>query len=166
MAIRSNHYDAAFEEFLREMRRPYVAVDERRRALAREASLKSFDFVVYSPQGCNLLVDVKGRRFPAGESRLWNNWASQEDIDSLQQWQQVFGGNFRSMLVFTYELTAVKWWRDHALVWEFKNRKYAFYGVFVDDYARHMRTLCAKWDTVALKAADYRRLRHGILEVL
>ena len=32
MALRWNHYDLAFEAFLRERRNPYVAVDERRRA--------------------------------------------------------------------------------------------------------------------------------------
>jgi hypothetical protein len=166
MAKRTNHYDVAFEELLREMRRPYVAVDERRRALAQDASLKSFDFVVYSPRGQNMLVDVKGRRFAKSGNRLWTNWASQEDIDSLLKWEQVFGGNFRSLLLFTYELEETRWWPKHQLVWEYRHRQYAFYGVWVDEYAAAMKTLCAKWDTVAVSAADFRRLRHEILELL
>ncbi|MCA9091228.1 MAG: HYExAFE family protein [Planctomycetaceae bacterium] len=165
MAIRSNHYDVAFEELLREMRRPYVAVDERRRALAQEASLKSFDFVVYSPRGSNLLVDVKGRRFPTA-SHCWENWASQEDIDSLLQWEQVFGENFRSLLLFTYELTEPRWWSRHSLVWEFRQRKYAFYGVWVRDYAAAMTQRSAKWDTVTLPAAQFRQLRKEVFDVL
>lgn len=60
MAIRSNHYDAAFEEFLRARCVPYVAVDEKRRALLADSSIKSFDFIVEA-DGPNLLVDVKGR---------------------------------------------------------------------------------------------------------
>ena len=32
MANRDNHYEAAFEEFLRSRRLPYIAVDEARRS--------------------------------------------------------------------------------------------------------------------------------------
>ena len=69
MAIRANHYDAAFEQYLRANRVPYVAVDEQRRALAADASLKSFDFIVSRPGGGSLLVDVKGRRFGDGAAK-------------------------------------------------------------------------------------------------
>ena len=70
MAQRRFHYDAAFEHYLRANAIPYVAVDEAKRALQRKQSggiagaskLKSFDFVVYSESGPNLLVDVKGRK--------------------------------------------------------------------------------------------------------
>src|SRR4029079_9995391 len=41
VALRSNHYDAAFEAFLRTERRPYVAVDEARRALAPHLSVNA-----------------------------------------------------------------------------------------------------------------------------
>src|SRR2546423_987338 len=62
MADRTVHYEAAFEAFLRERGIPYVAVDEAKKALFANAKLKSFDFVVYSKNGPNLLVDVKGRQ--------------------------------------------------------------------------------------------------------
>ena len=61
MADRTVHYEAAFEGYLRHRGMPYVAVDEAKRALFATAKLKSFDFVVYSKTGPNLLVDVKGR---------------------------------------------------------------------------------------------------------
>ena len=61
MADRTVHYEAAFEAFLRQKGVPYVAVDEAKKALFANAKLKSFDFVVYSKNGPNLLVDVKGR---------------------------------------------------------------------------------------------------------
>ena len=42
MANRDNHYEAAFEEFLRSRGVPYVAVDEARRSLLSDgASIKS-----------------------------------------------------------------------------------------------------------------------------
>lgn len=79
-----DHYQRAFEAYLREKRLPYVSVDEARRALLPDGtalklerpqpspqpaarapghagSLKSFDFVVYAPES-NLLVEVKGRK--------------------------------------------------------------------------------------------------------
>ena len=62
MADRTVHYEAAFEAFLRDRGIPYVAVDEAKKALFSTAKLKSFDFVVYSKNGPNLLIDVKGRQ--------------------------------------------------------------------------------------------------------
>jgi hypothetical protein len=83
-----DHYQRAFEAYIRRRRLPYVSVDEARRALLPDggtlklhapeslrpalpgepapptppgATLKSFDFVVYAP-GANLLVEVKGRK--------------------------------------------------------------------------------------------------------
>ena len=47
MANRDNHYEAAFEEFLRSRGVPYVAVDEAKRSLLSDgASIKSLDFIV------------------------------------------------------------------------------------------------------------------------
>ena len=47
MANRDNHYEAAFEEFLRGRGVPYVAVDEAKRSLlSNGASIKSLDFIV------------------------------------------------------------------------------------------------------------------------
>ncbi|MEZ6233160.1 MAG: HYExAFE family protein [Phycisphaerales bacterium] len=80
--IDRDHYQRAFEEYVRLRRIPYVSVDEARRAILPDASplkvetgdgagrlatLKSFDFVVYAP-GSNLLVEVKGRKVAARRS--------------------------------------------------------------------------------------------------
>src|SRR5512141_2066258 len=93
----SSHYEAAFEDYLRRQGLPYIAVDEAKKALFAGAKLKSFDFVVYRPQGQNLLVDVKGRKLvPAkrGGTSAFQNWATREDIDDLRQWQEIFGDGF------------------------------------------------------------------------
>ena len=65
MANRDNHYEAAFEEFLRVKQIPYVAVDETKRALLGDASLKSLDFIVSTALGVSWLVDVKGTAVPS-----------------------------------------------------------------------------------------------------
>ena len=64
MVRRFVHYEAAFEDYLRAKGLPYVGVDEKKKAIFRTAKLKSFDFIVYSETGLNLLIDVKGRKFP------------------------------------------------------------------------------------------------------
>jgi hypothetical protein len=108
---RTNHYDAAFEAYLRHVGVPFVVVDEARRARLNQVSLKSMDFIVTAPSSHNLLVDVKGRHFPSGcgpdrgrAGHKWENWATKDDLDSLLRWQEVFGDGFRSMLIFAYEL--------------------------------------------------------------
>src|SRR5207244_13615377 len=76
VADRTVHYEAAFEAFLREKGIPCVAVDEAKKALFANAKLKSFDFVVYSKNGPNLLIDVKGRQARNRGSRgSFETWA-------------------------------------------------------------------------------------------
>ena len=86
MANRDNHYEAAFEEYLRARRLPYVAVDEARRSLlAGGESIKSLDFIVASAGEMTWLVDVKGRRFPSGDQtcQYWKNWSTRDDLGTL-----------------------------------------------------------------------------------
>ena len=169
MALRSNHYDLAFESYLRRACRPYVAVDEAKRAVLADRTLKSLDFIVYSDRGRNLLVDVKGRKFPSGISgsgARWENWATADDRDSLLKWQDVFGDEFRAALVFAYEITSPQWRDQHEQLWEFRQRAYSFYVVWADDYAQDMRTRSASWETVSVPLRDFTRLRHPISEVL
>src|SRR6476619_5010493 len=108
MADRNIHYEAAFEAFLRSKVIPYVAVDEAKNALFSNAKLKSFDFVVYSRNGPNLLIDVKGRsardRSASASRRSFQTWTTERDVDDLMQWEQVFGDGFKGMLAFVYEI--------------------------------------------------------------
>ncbi|MBT4865543.1 MAG: HYExAFE family protein [Planctomycetaceae bacterium] len=169
MAKRTNHYDVAFEEYLRNVRTPYVAVDETRRALLSQASLKSMDFIVYSARQRNLLVDVKGRRFPSGgesQNHKWENWATGDDLDSLLQWEDVFGGDFRAVLVFAYDVVNPHWLDQFDACFEFRNRTYAFYGVWLSDYREKQRQRSASWETVCLPSAEFRRLKKPIAEFL
>lgn len=167
--IRGNHYDAAFEAFLRDRRTPYVAVDEQRRALIEHTSLKSMDFIVYSERTPNLLVDVKGRRFPAGGAESghnaghkWENWATAEDLPALMQWETVFGKDFRAVLVFAYHVLGVPAPGDFEHLFEFHDKSYAFYGVWADEYRQAMQTRSASWQTVSVPSRTFRELRAPI----
>lgn len=167
MAIRANHYDAAFEAFLRNGRTPYVAVNEARRALWGDSSLKSLDFVVYSPTLGNLLIDVKGRldAGPGCAARRWENWATADDLECLQQWQQIFGVTFRALLVFAYQLPTPTTPTFLPEMLRFRDRSYAFYGVWADDYRRAMKVRSPKWETVWLPSAPYRQLRFSLADL-
>ena len=103
VANRDNHYEAAFEAFLASRRIPYVAVDEARRAKWGDGSLKSLDFIVAVGEGASWLVDVKGRRFPSGEQKqYWKNWSTRDDLQSMAEWQRLFGASFGGLFVFAY----------------------------------------------------------------
>jgi hypothetical protein len=157
MADRKVHYEAAFEAFLRDRRIPYVAVDEAKKALFSNAKLKSFDFVVYSVNGPNLLVDVKGRSArDASSRRSFQTWATERDIDDLMQWEQVFGDGFKGMLAFVYEIDAPLATMEGAFA--HRDRWYLLMGVDLTEYRNHMRRRSAKWETVAVPAEDFRNL--------
>lgn len=169
VALRGNHYDVAFEAFLRERRTPYVAVDEHRRALLENSSLKSMDFIVYSQRTPNLLVDVKGRRFPSGGAdagHKWENWATAEDLPALMQWQTVFGQDFRAVLVFAYHVVDARARGEFESLFDFRDRTYSFYGVWADEYKTAMQTRSASWQTVSVPSRAFRDLRSPIGEFL
>jgi len=157
MADRSVHYEAAFEAFLRGKGVPYVAVDEAKKALFANAKLKSFDFVVYSKNGPNLLVDVKGRSCRNRESRSgFETWTTERDVEDLMQWEQVFGEGFEAVLTFVYWIDAPL--SPEAGMFEFRDRWYLIMGVNLAEYRDHMRRRSAKWETVALPTQDFRAL--------
>ena len=164
--IRSNHYDAAFEAWLRGHRVPYLAVDESRRALLAEQSLKSPDFLVHSPGLGRVVIDVKGRKQLSGaQQRRWENWATRDDLTSLDAWESIFGSQFRSLLVFAYDL-ADGGGDDPPRMLEFRDRRYAFYGVWAADYRQAMRNRSPRWETVWVPSAAYRELRFPMTQLL
>lgn len=159
MADRNNHYEAAFEAYLRHQGIPYVAVDESRRALFAEVRLKSLDFIVYSQHSRNLLVDVKGRRFPSGgkrSRRLWESWVPAEDIESLGRWEEVFGSDFHAVLAFAYNITEERYLGLFHDRFEHRGRQYGFVGVRLEDYRGNMKTRSPKWGTVSLPSRVFR----------
>lgn len=161
MADRSLHYESAFEAFLREKGIPCVAVDEAKRALFANAKLKSFDFVVYSKTGPNLLVDIKGRQARSKSGRgSFETWATEQDVADLMQWEQVFGEGYKAVLAFVY-------WIDPPLtpdagMYEHKGRWYWLMGIELGEYRNHMRRRSAKWETVSLASEDFRSLARPI----
>src|SRR5688572_4437309 len=153
MANRHNHYEAAFEAYLRSRTIPYVAVDESRRSLMGDETLKSLDFIV-SPQRpaprsyatpsppCSWLVDVKGRRFSSSPRRkLWNNWSTSDDLRSLARWEELFGEQFRGLLVFAYNVDGDLAPLPSELLFEHRGGLYGFVAISLDLYTAWARRL-------------------------
>jgi hypothetical protein len=163
--LRSNHYDAAFEAWLREQRLAYVAVDESKRTLLAQQSLKSPDFLVQSPKLGRVVIDVKGRKQEIGaQVRRWENWATADDLASLDAWESIFGVQFKSLLVFAYELSGPT--DEQPAMLDFRGRTYSFHGVWAAEYRQAMRQRSAKWDTVWVPGEAYRRLRFPLTDLL
>jgi len=162
MAHRNIHYEAAFENYLRGKGWPYVAVDEAKKAIFAGSSIKSFDFLVYSESGPNLLVDVKGRKFPGpvagkkrGASKAWENWVTRQDVEGLSEWERVFGESFIAALVFAYWLQGPPHSSPFADVHWFRQRHYAFVGLRLCDYVAAAQPRSKQWQTIAIPSATF-----------
>jgi len=156
---RDNHYEAAFEEYLRARQVPYVAVDEARRTLAGDASLKSLDFIVSSSRGRSWLVDVKGRRFPSGEQKqYWKNWSTRDDLTSLSRWEKLFGEQFAALFVFAYNIHGDRSPLPSEKLFEHQGALYGFVAIRLEHYSVYARQISPRWDTVAMPVEQFRRL--------
>jgi len=161
MANRDNHYEAAFEAYLRGRGVPYVAVDETKRSLlANGESIKSLDFIVSSACGVKWLVDVKGRRFPSGDEQkqYWKNWSTQDDLESLASWERLFGADFRGLFVFAYDIRGDRAPLPEEQLFEYRDALYGFVGVELRHYAAYARRISPRWGTLAMSATDFCRL--------
>jgi hypothetical protein len=181
VAQRRFHYEQAFEHYLRANRVPYVAVDEAKKALLPAtakrkasqsidavASLKSFDFVVYAPHG-NLLVDVKGRMFGSAKSnnlnsnRRFESWVTQDDVDSLTRWQELFGRDFAATFVFAYCLRQQPPDALFDELFAFNDHWYALREVTLTDYVREMKPRSASWGTLHVPGESFSRISRPFL---
>lgn len=168
---RHNHYETAFAALLRCYRVNHVAVDESRRTHADGAPVKSLDFIVHSTAGTKWLVDVKGRRYPAGPAdrprRVWESWATRLDVDSSRQWCGQFGSDYHGLLVFSYHLVDPREpHRTHETLWFWNDQRYLLRAIPVATFARLMRVRSPRWDTVSLTQTDYRAVVRPLADFL
>jgi hypothetical protein len=167
---RDNHYEAAFEAYLRQYPVGLVAVDEARRSVLGDTPVKSLDFIVISERA-KLVIDVKGRRFPGGKpgrpQRTWQNWVSQADVIGLQAWARALGPGFRGVLAFVYHIVPpYRLTDDTPDLIQFRDANYLMRAVEISAYADHMRPRSARWGTGTLSVADFRQCVRPFSEVL
>ncbi|MEM6655575.1 MAG: HYExAFE family protein [Planctomycetota bacterium] len=175
---RCNHYETAFESYLRQERLAYVAVNEQRRSLTGAGSLKSVDFIVspsprpWAGSGARArwLIDVKGRAFPSGRARgrrqYWRNWVTSDDIRSLTEWSRRFGDGFEAAFVFAYWLRADRSPTPPEQVLYHQGRPYAFVAVRAADYADAAKPLSKKWGTASVPVGRFREIAVPVAEFL
>jgi hypothetical protein len=156
-----NHYEAAFDAYLRKRGAAVVPVVEARRSYIDAEEVKSPDFIVAGPHA-KLVVDVKGRKFVGTDRggkprRVWHNWCERESVVSLARWAERLGDGFRGVLAFVYDLaTHVELPAGTPDQFVFRGRVYLLRGVAVGDYRAHMRTRSPRWGTVDLATDDFR----------
>ncbi len=160
---RSNPYEAAFEAYLKEQGLCHVAVDESRRSHLGDIPIKNLDFIVLGQTGAKLLVDVKGRQFPGGSADkpryVWESWSTQEDIDGLTRWTDLFGPGYLALFVFLYRIQpTVTLDAGTVDLWRFRDELYLLRAVPLDEYRQHMRVRSPKWGTVGLPTEAYQKL--------
>ena len=167
MAKRDNHYEAAFEAWLRWLRVPYVAVDESQRSLAGERSLKSLDYIISPPRfPGNWLVDVKGRQFPTAGRQYWRNWSTADELESLARWEQLFGPQSAGLLVFAYNVIGEQAPLPANELFTYRGNLYGFVGIRLDHYASFVKRLSPRWGTVTMPVKEFRSLARPVRELL
>ncbi len=166
MAKRDNHYEAAFEAYLRDRQLPYVAIDETKRSLLGGDSIKSLDFIVHSGNGASWLIDVKGRRFPAANEKkqYWKNWSTRDDLRAMAAWERLFGAGFGGLFVFAYAIVGDRSPLPAEQLQTYRKGLYAFLGVRHHDYACYARPISTAWQTVALSSQKFREIARPIEE--
>lgn len=169
MANRANHYEAAFEGYVRSLRVPCVAIDEAKRAIFGDEGVKNPDFLLYPRYASNLVVEVKGKKGRNARGRRpWENWVTIDDLDGLARWQEIFGPGFRAILAFVYAEKPMPFPlppREQGS-YSFRNREYWFWGVELDDYVSHLRSHGPAWRGVAMARAEFRRRVRPLIEWL
>lgn len=171
MAKRDNHYEAAFEAWLRWLRVPYVAVDESHRSAAGQCTLKSLDYIV-SPSTIseqsrpgNWLVDVKGRQFPTAGRQYWRNWSTADELESLSRWEELFGASSAGLLVFAYNVVGEQAPLPAQELFVFRGSLYGFVGIRLDHYASFVKRLSPRWGTVTIPVPQFRSLARPVREL-
>jgi len=170
MANRNNHYEAAFEAYLRAQGIPYIATDEARRSVLESGeTIKNLDFIVSAVRdSTRWLIDVKGRRFPSGAKhrQYWKNWSTGDDLEALRRWEALFGEGFSGLLLFAFDVIGDKSPLPADRLFHYRDHLYAFLAVGYRQYLDHARTLSRRWDTVGLSAKAFRHIARPFEEFL
>jgi len=155
-----NHYEWAFENWLIDNNIQHIVIDERKRAALGRAKLKSFDFLLYPPNGQIIIAEAKGRAFKgtsfAGLAGF-ECWVTADDITGLANWQQVFGASHTAVFVFAYKIENIDVDFDGREVFDYNANRYVFFVVRLDDYRSFMKRRSPKWQTVTLPADKFRQ---------
>ena len=154
------HYERAFETWLREYRVPYVTVDQVRRPADRDGPLKNFDFLVHAGDR-HYIVDVKGKRFPQtsrGREAYWENWIHFSDLEGLFAWERHFGDGYKALLVYCYWLQLPPDDDTVTRTVTAAGRDYLIVAIGATTYAENCRRRSRRWQAVHVPVKTFTSL--------
>ena len=96
-------------------------------------------------------------------NRRYESWVTQDDVDSLTRWQELFGRDFTAVFVFTYCLRQQPPDALFDELFAFGDKWYALHQVRLSDYAEAMKPRSEKWQTVHVPAEAFSRIAHPFL---
>jgi len=131
--------------------------------------IRSFDFLVYLPDGQMLITEIRGRKFRGTSlAKLTGleNWVTTDDIEGLQWWKGVFTDAAGAVFVFVYMLENVDIESDGREIYDYGSNRYVFLTVTVDDYCSHMSIRSPRWQTVTLPADSFRQCAVSLEQLL
>lgn len=164
-----NHYERAFENWLIDNRIQYITVDEHKKLAFGHSKIKSFDFLLYPPNGQIIIAEVKGRTFKGATLAKLTGlecWVTTEDVDGLTKWQEIFGKGHQAIFVFAYKIEKIDVDFDGREYSDFEAKRYVFLGIKLNDYRQFMKRRSPKWQTVTLPAERFRQYAVEISEFL
>jgi hypothetical protein len=157
--VAGNHYERAFESWLRDNGIQYLVVDQQKRAAFSKRKIKSFDFLFYAPDLGAYLAEIKGRKFTGETFTAFGslpNWVTVDDIRGLERWIKIFGKRYQGLFIFVYNLENIDVDTDGREIFEFDHKRYVFIAVKLSDYRRGRTIRSKKWKTVHLSAEFYK----------
>ena len=163
-----NHYERAFEHWLKDNRIEYVTEYQHERATIGDVDVKSFDFLLY-PHSRPIIVEVKGRTFKGTSLTKMGGfecWVTAEDVDGLLTWQKTLGEGYRAIFVFAYKMENVDVDFNGRDAFDFDANKYLFLCVTLEDYRKYMKRRSPKWRTITLPADKFRQCAVQLREFL
>jgi len=154
-----NHYEKAFESWLKDNGIQYLAIDQQKRAAFSRSKIKSFDFLFYTQDSKAYIAEIKGRRFTSKAFTAFGslpNWVTVEDVRGIENWVEIFGKKYQGLFIFVYNLENIDVDADGREIFECRDKRYVFIAVTLEDYKKGQTVRSKKWKTVHLSAEYFK----------
>jgi len=168
----TNVYEQAFECFLTENKLPFIWIDQSKCLKFADGPVKNFDFLVRPESDAPILIELKGRTFKgtslAGLKGL-DGWVTFEDVRALSHWLDQFQEDTpvaQAIFVFAFRFANIDIETDGWPLYDYSGQRFLFLAIPLEKYANTMKIRSPKWQTVVMKAEDFRQCAIPIEEIL